>query len=47
MKKKKECDAKAQSVVEKLLDPIDDEDELKLLVGSTFVLYTGVLNNYF
>lgn len=35
IKKKKECNAKAQVVVEKLLDPIDDEKELLIMVSST------------
>lgn len=32
LKKKRECNQKAQKVVEKLLDPFDDEKELLLLV---------------
>lgn len=34
IKKKRECNAKAQSIVEKLIDPFDDEKELVLLVRS-------------
>lgn len=32
IKKKKECNAKAQTVVEKLLDPFEDEKELLVMV---------------
>lgn len=33
LKKKKECNDKAQAVVEKLLDPFDDEDKLLIMVN--------------
>jgi DNA gyrase/topoisomerase IV subunit A len=33
LKKKKQCNEKAQKIVEKLLDPFDDEKELLLLVS--------------
>jgi hypothetical protein len=33
LRKKKECNKKAQKIVEKLLDPFDDEKELLLLVS--------------
>lgn len=32
IKKKRECNAKAQTVVEKLLDPFEDEKELLVMV---------------
>jgi hypothetical protein len=44
MKRKKECNAKAQSVVEKLLDPLDDEKELLLLVSFYFILIGITIN---
>lgn len=37
MKRKKECDAKAQKVVEKLLDPLDEQAELIVLVRLVFL----------
>jgi hypothetical protein len=36
IKKKKECDAKALAIVLKLIDPMDDPEELLVLVSSAF-----------
>lgn len=45
MKKKKECNAKAQKVVEKLLDHIEDEAELLLMVKIRELLTISSLPN--
>lgn len=41
IKKKRECNAKAQTIVEKLIDPFDDEKELVLLVRSNVRLHSS------
>lgn len=37
LRKKKACNAKAQTVVEKLIDPFEDEEELLLMVGHNLI----------